>query len=214
MRGVHASVFGLAMALSGSVFAANYDLPDNIPQRKPGLWEMVQTGTVGPNKLRSIKRYCLDAKADRALYELELLRNELTVVYSDIHCRPPRFTMEGNVLTGDMICRTNSLTDHQDAGQDYHWKVVFDGDTRVTFEQEATPVDVMLLLDVDLVENQKWVGECPAGMQPGDYIDEGFHYNSDADPDEGRKDNIYESSRVVGKMLNEGKEINKRLGAM
>src|SRR5690606_1575512 len=50
LRGVHSSVFGLAMALSGSVFAANYDLPDNIPQRKPGLWEMVQTGTVGPNK--------------------------------------------------------------------------------------------------------------------------------------------------------------------
>ena len=65
------------MALSGSVFAANYDLPDNIPQRKPGLWEMVQTGTVGPNKLRSIKRYCLDAKADRALYELELLETSL-----------------------------------------------------------------------------------------------------------------------------------------
>src|SRR5690606_32422939 len=64
LRVFHTSAFGLAMMLSGSVFAASYDLPDNIPPRKPGLWEMVETGTVGPNKVRSIKRYCLDAKAD------------------------------------------------------------------------------------------------------------------------------------------------------
>ncbi len=214
MRVFHTSVFGLAMMLSGTVFAASYDLPDNIPPRKPGLWEMVETGTVGPNKVRGIKRYCLDAKADRALYDLELLRNELTVVYNDVHCQPPQFAMNGNVLAGDMVCRTNSLTDRKDAGQDYHWRMVFDGDTRVTLEREATPVDVMLLLDIDLVEKQRWVGECPAGMAPGDYIDEGFHYNSDAEPNEGRKENIYESSRVVDKLLNEGKEINKRLGPM
>ncbi|MDX3895837.1 MAG: hypothetical protein QHC66_14055 [Pusillimonas sp.] len=214
MRVVHTSIAGLAIMLSGSVLAANYDLPENTPARRPGLWEMVETGTVGPNKVRSVKRYCLDEKADRALQELEILRKELSVVHHDVHCEPPQFVLKGNVLTGDMACRTNSLTDSVEAGQDFHWTMVFDSDTEVTLERQATPIDVMLLLDIDLVEKQRWVGDCPAGQKPGDYIDEGFKYNSEAEPNEGRRDNIYESTRIVDKMLKEGKEINKRLGPM
>jgi len=214
LRAVRTFIAGLAIMLSGSVFAANYDLPEDIPARKPGLWEMIETGTVGPNKVRSIKRYCLDGKADRALQELEVMRKELSVVHNDVSCQPPQIVLKGNVLTGDMACRTNSSTDSAQAGQDFHWTMAFNSDTEVVLERQATPVDVMFLVDIDLVETQRWVGDCPTGQEPGDYIDEGFRYNSEAEPNEGRQDNIYESTRIVDKLLKEGKEINKRLGPM
>src|SRR5690606_19236670 len=107
----------------------------------------------------------------------------------------------GNVLFGDMTCRTNSQTDKAEAGQDFHWTMTFHGDTEVTLEKQANPVEAMLLLDIDLVEKQRWVGECPADLAPGDYIDEGFNYSGDAVPDKVRRDNVYESLKVVEKLL-------------
>ena len=65
-----------------------------------------------------------------------------------------------------------------------------------------------------VVDEQRWIGECPAEMEPGDLVDLGFNYNSDSWPDQPRADNIYESMKVVEKMLNEAIEINKRLGPM
>jgi hypothetical protein len=207
-------IAGLSLLFSMPFPAVAYDLPKDIPTRKPGLWEMRTTGTVGPNQLKDIKRYCLDASADHALQELNILRKELQVVYSDISCQAPKISLTGKVLAGEMACRTNSPDDAETAGNDFRWTTTFKNESEVVNEDHSTPQNVMLLLEIKLVEEQRWIGECPAGQKPGDGIDVGFNYNSDAWPNESQAINIYESLKVAKKMLKEGVEINKRLGPM
>ncbi|TKT75858.1 DUF3617 family protein [Aquamicrobium sp. LC103] len=214
MKPVTRRTTGLVLLFFTSFPAAAYDLPKEIPARKPGLWEMRTTGTVGPNQLKGIIRYCLDASADRALQELNIMRRELEVVYSDITCQTPKISLTGKVLTGEMACRTNSSDDDQAAGKDFGWTTAFKSDSVIVNEEHSVPRDVLLLLENKLVEEQRWIGECPADQKPGDGLDVGFHYNSDKWPNEAKPINIYESLTVVDKMLKEAIEINKRLGPM
>ena len=205
--------FVIGIALSSSTAAA-YDLPRQFPVRKPGLWEMKMTGTVGSNQVKAIKKYCLDASADRALYELEILRKELQVVHSDITCQSPNISVSGNVMAGDMACRSNSPDDDETAGIDFRWATTVKSDSEIVNEEHSLPRDVMFHMQNSTVEEQRWIGECPADLKPGDGLNLGFNYNSDIWPTEERRDNIYESSKVVEKLLKDGIEINKRLGPM
>ena len=208
------TVAEILAAIALSTPAAAYDLPTDIPARKPGLWEMRTTGMVGPNTVRAIKNYCLDAEADRALYDLNLLRKELEVVYTDISCKPPNISLDGNIMSGEMACRTNSTTDGETAGQDFRWTMTFKSDSEVVNEEYSIRRDIMFAGENNLVEQQRWIGECPTSMKPGDLVDLGFNYNSDAWPNENHPDNVHEALQRVEKMLKEGIEINKRLGPM
>ncbi|WP_188410651.1 DUF3617 domain-containing protein [Agaricicola taiwanensis] len=186
-----------------------------MPARKPGLWEMRATGTVGPNQVKALKKYCLGPSSDRALHELEILRNELQVVHSDITCQSPNISVSGNVMTGEMACRTNSADDDEAAGTDFRWTVTFKSDSEAVNETHSLPRDVMFHMDNKMVEEQRWIGECPANLKPGDFLDLGFNYNSDEWPNENRRaGNIRETRKQLEKSLKEGVEMNKRLGPM
>jgi hypothetical protein len=207
-------IAGLGLFLLTSFPAVAYDLPKDIPARKSGLWEMRTTGMVGPNQVKAIKKYCLDARSDRALHELTILRKELEVVHQDISCQSPKISLTGNIVTGDIACRTNSPDDGEAAGQDFRWTMTFKGDSEVVNEEHSVARDIMFSGENNTVEQQRWIGECPADLKPGDMLNLGFTYNSDAWPKENHSDNIHESLKRVEKLLKEGIEINKRLGPM
>ncbi|WP_170990133.1 DUF3617 family protein [Aquamicrobium sp. LC103] len=183
--------------------------------RKPGLWKMRATGTVGPNQVKAIKKHCLDATSDRVLHELEILRKELEVVHSDIACQAPKFSLDGNVMTGEMGCGNNSLDDDEAAGMDFRWTTTFKSDSEIVNEEHSLPRDVIFHRENNMVEEQRWIGDCPANLKPGDIVDLGFNCNSDLWPNENRPaDNIHEALNRVEKLRQEGIEINERLGAM
>ncbi|TWG92108.1 uncharacterized protein DUF3617 [Mesorhizobium sp. J18] len=206
------AVVGIALS---SLPAATHDLPKNIPARKPGLWEMRTTGTVGSNQAKAIKKYCLDASSDRALYELEILRKQLQVIYSDISCQAPKVSMSGNVMTGEMACRTNSPDDDETAGMDFRWTTTFRSDSEVVNEEHSLPRGVMFHTENNTITEQRWVSECPADLNPGGIVDLGFTYNSDAWPNENiPPDTIQDALKRLEKSMQEGIEINKRLGPM
>lgn len=179
MKTVVKSAIAACIFLPTSFSALAYEFPDNIPVRKPGLWEMRTTGTIGPNQIKAIKKLCLDAEADHALYELNILRKELTVVYSDIACQAPKIALSGNVMTGEMACRTNSTTDSETAGKDFRWTTTFNSDSDIVHEEHGIAHDVLLIGDNKTVEKQRWTGECPADMSAGDELDLGFVYNNE-----------------------------------
>lgn len=204
------SLAGLSWYALVALPAAAYDLPKDMPARKPGLWEMVMTGTMdGLGKVSSKEQYCLDARADRALHELFILRKELQVVYPDLTCQAPGFSQSGNVLSGEMLCRTNSQTDAEDAGKDFRWKYMFESDSHVVLEEHDTAREMLFSGETHIVEEQRWIGECAADQQPGDGIMDRLGKRK-----KGEYDNIYKSQEVVNKLLQEGKEINQRLGPM
>lgn len=203
-------IAGLSLGLIFSLPAVAYDLPEDMPARKPGLWEMVMTGTMdGLGKIGSKEQYCLDARADRALHDLFILRKELQVVHFDLNCQSPSFSRSGNVVSGEMLCRTNSQEDDETAGKDFRWKLTFESDSHVVLEEQDVARDMMFAGETRIVEEQRWIGECAADQKPGDGIMDRIGKRK-----KGEYDNIYQSREVVEKLLREGQEINRRLGPM
>ena len=205
------AVVGAALSTL-SAFA--YDLPPDLPARKPGLWEMRMTGIAEPNRVKAITKYCLDASTDRILHELTIMRKELEVVFRDIGCQSPNITLAGDVMTGKMACRSNSPDDDEMAGADFRWTLTFKSDGEVVNEEHSIASDVMFSGENQTVEEQRWIGECTADLKPGDGLDLGYSYNSDEWPSEAKPINIHESLKAVENLLKDGTEINKRLGPM
>ncbi|GGC06237.1 hypothetical protein GCM10007205_14290 [Oxalicibacterium flavum] len=201
---------GLGLCMLMSVPARAHDLPDNLPVRKLGLWEMVKSGTMeGGAGFKGREQYCLDADADRALHALYILRKELQVVYFDVSCPPPKLEVAGNVFRGEMLCRTNAPNDDAAAGKDFHWEYIFESDSQVKLVEYGMARDILFVGNSEFVEQQRRIGDCAADQKPGDGI-----IDRPGSREQGEYDNIYESLKVMKKLLNEGREINQRLGPM
>ena len=56
MKKKHAVAAMLTLLMCGSAAAERYKLPENLPVRKPGLWEVTESGTVGPNNVSGKKQ--------------------------------------------------------------------------------------------------------------------------------------------------------------
>ena len=208
-----AAFFLSGLALGASRAAPPYALPDNLPAREPGLWESVVTGMRGPNEIERITRYCLDAHADRALHELDVLSRELSVIYEDVGCRPPEYTVSGNVLHATLMCRTNRSDDSEQAGQDFNWTLTYNSEREVLVKMHSASRDTLIMDSEDLTGRQRWLGACTPGHKPGDMRDVRFTVNGKP----GHKsppDNVFESVKITTKMLNEAIDINRRLGPM
>lgn len=71
------------------------DLPPDLPERRPGLWEIhsegILSGAVKTYEERS--RICLDTAVDRALYRHDLDAKHMTVAMMDGKCDPPAYAL-------------------------------------------------------------------------------------------------------------------------
>lgn len=202
----------LIIALGSGVYISSYayDLPEEMPVRKPGLWEMRKTGSMEGGATLSMKeQYCLDADADRALHELYILRKELEVIYADVDCVSPRIRATQDSVHGELSCRTNSQNDADNAGKDFEWDYSFKSDSHVVVHERSVARDMLFVGESEFVEQQNRIGECAADQQPGDGVMDRLGKRK-----AGEYDNIYESLKVVKKLLKEGKDINQRLGPM
>lgn len=201
------SVLGLLAAASTP--AAAYDLPSELPERKPGLWESVMTGTFGPNEIKAVKRYCLDAEADLVLQETEIQSLELSVIYNDVQCQQPVVTRSGNLISGEMTCSAYKAS-VRPTGKDFHWKTSYLSPSEVVIERYAVAHNIQGGGEDRSVERQTWIGACPEGQKPGDKVDFGAGYNGGKSTQKPYKDNIFENRNVLRKMINEANELNSR----
>lgn len=200
-------ILGLLGSAAAPAFA--YDLPAELPERKPGLWEMIRTGTFGPNRIETAKRYCLGAKTDLVLQETEIQSRELSVIYSDVQCKPPVVTRSGNVVNGAMSCEAFKAS-VRPTGKDFSWKISYLSSSEVVVDEVAIAHNIHGGGEDRSVQRQTWVGACPEGQKPGDGVEFRPAYNG-GKSEKPRSANLFESRKVLTKMLNEANELNSRL---
>lgn len=203
----------VAAIVLSTLGAGAFDFPQDLPARKPGLWESVTTGMQGPLQIEHVKRYCLDLRSDRALHESYVLGRELSVIYEDVGCEQPKLALSANVMSGEMICRTNSAEDAETAGKDFRWTATFKGDTEVVIEEQNEARDILFSGEDHFVERQRWMGECPADQKPGDMLDISVKTNG-VETYKKPPSNILEGLVIKRKLIKEAKEINERLGPL
>jgi hypothetical protein len=143
--------FALAalLALPQAARATDY------PPRHPGLWEITMTMSGGQTPPHA-SRMCIDAATDARMQEIGMNATGKVCSRHDIH-------RDGNVLTIDSVCKfgNTEMTNHD--------VITFTGDTAYHGEikSHANP-PLYGPADKTMTQDAKWVGPCPADMQPGD----------------------------------------------
>jgi len=188
--------------------AAAYDLPKELPERKPGLWEMITRGTFGPNRIEIVKRYCLDAETDPVLQETEIQSRELSVIYNDVQCKPPVVTRSGNVVSGAMTCEAFKAS-VRPTGKDFRWKINYVSPSEVVVDEVGIAHNIQGGGEDRSVQRQAWVGACPESQKPGDGVEFFPAYNG-GKSEKPRSANLFENRKVLTKILNEANELNSR----
>jgi hypothetical protein len=128
----------------------------NPPDVKEGLWS-IHTQTIdnpGNVKSDSTSTICRNHEYDQ--YTMNLAKNVKGCTVSDE-------SYAGNKYTIAMHCTIGATT------IDSKGTTTFDGDTATHSESHATYTPAMGgMTDTTMIQDQKYVGACPAGQQPGD----------------------------------------------
>jgi hypothetical protein len=148
IRVLRAAAVGVVIA-GGTMQARAQDMPI----RKPGLWEISMQTTNAPSQR---VRHCIDAKTDRQMQKVGqgLDRNA---------CSRNEWRKDGDRYLGDAQCRfgqsvaTTRSVFAGDFGKSYR------GEVETKFEPPMSGVSQSKVTIV-----ARWAGACPAGWKPGD----------------------------------------------
>jgi hypothetical protein len=169
---MRSTLISLAMchALGTSYGARAFELPADLPSRSEGLWVIDQTGTISDDKttieIQKIWNACLDARADRALHELEVREQQSNIARLNETCEEPQPSISENALSWSMHCSGLSP-----AGENTGTSNVRHTTTFVTGEEtraESTIVnrDKLIRSHGQFLTYMKRVGSCEGGSSP------------------------------------------------
>lgn len=155
---IRATLF-LTAPLALVSFAA---LGDEMPARKPGVWEIASTQSGSPPQ---VARLCLDAPTEAVL----LAKAKATM---DAICSRHDTRRSGDVITEDSVCKpvTSQTTTH--AVTTLHGD---SGYTRISTSHYDPPF--MGETEANLTQEGKWLGACGPDMKPGDLLTSGHKMN-------------------------------------
>jgi hypothetical protein len=124
-----------------------------LPTRKPGLWEMTMQQ---PNAASQVVRQCIDEKTDRQMQQLgQGIARE--------NCSKNTWRRDGERYVSESECRIGSTTAVS--------RSVFGGDFTTSYRGEVEsrfepPLAGMSQTKTTIAA--RWVGACPGGWKPGD----------------------------------------------
>ena len=152
------SALALLAAAAVAPSASSLAQTDAPPTRKPGWWEMqVAISGPTPEPIRQTVHLCTNADYDK-------VQSPFGVNMNGAGCQPTKvahtatgWTVSGACDTGQMKITANAVATG-DLNDRYH----VDIDTRLDPPPAPQAGQVKVGLDA------RWVGECPAGMKPGD----------------------------------------------
>ena len=153
-RIVSAGIVVMGLALIGVAQAAGLE---DLPKRKPGLWEMRMVSPDGKKTSGTI-RMCIDAATDAMLTKFA------TGITGQI-CTKRDIRVSGSVATIDAVCTVNGSV------QTVHSTISFKGSTayRADARVHSEP-PFMGTSDSAATQEGKWIGPCPSDMKPGELI--------------------------------------------
>jgi Protein of unknown function (DUF3617) len=128
---------------------------DELPSRKPGLWE-VKTSIDKRNAPAVVIRQCIDAKTDRIMMSI-------AGPYSQDVCPKHTVQRSADSTTIDSACAFAGKAATADAVVTGSFDSAYT--MTVTSQSEAAPGDTMTMR-----MEAKWLGPCAADQKPGDMI--------------------------------------------
>jgi hypothetical protein len=145
-----ALISGLACAVTGA-------WADDLPKRKPGLWEVtlhIASGNMPPQGMK----FCTDAATDAELYKFGMNAAQGLCSRYDLH-------RSGDVATVDTECKMGDMKMTSRAVMTFTGDAAYKTDIKTHFDPP-----IMGRSDSTMTQEAKWAGPCPADMQPGDMI--------------------------------------------
>jgi hypothetical protein len=144
----------MLIAVSSTTLAATIE---DLPRRKPGLWEMTIVPGEG-ERARPASKVCIDAATD-----LELMRFGLGL--TDQLCSKRDLSVKGEVATIDAVCKIGN------SQQTSRSTIRFTGNSAYRTEVKAKfDPPFMGRSESTTIQEAKWTGPCPADMKPGDLV--------------------------------------------
>ena len=148
------SLVTVAVLASSLAFGASIE---DLPKRKPGLWEMTIIPAEG-QRAPPASKVCIDAATDRELMRFGMGMTEQL-------CSKRELSVSGNVATIDAVCKIGN------SQQTSRSTIRFNGDSGYRTEIKAK-FDPPFLgkSESTTIQEAKWTGPCPADMKPGDLV--------------------------------------------
>lgn len=203
------------LLMAGTPFPYS-DLPANLPERRPGLWEIHTegrlTGAVKTYEERS--RICMNAAVDRALYRDDLDAKHMTVAMMDGNCAAPVYALDGNHLTMTMHCTSRGVEGSPRAETAFESTTTYSGPERVIVEHRRTDRNHVVFDGVSTYhDTMTRIGDCEPAQKPGDRIRIDSRMNGSEIQKSMRTDNIFDASRTHRKVMEDILAAHGRLNA-
>jgi hypothetical protein len=144
-----------SMLLALSVRVA---IGDELPVRKPGLWEMkvLKTGSPVPNMT---VQHCTDVTTDRSLNDSLLPLTKQACAKQDLQKIPTGYVADAVCTIGG-----SSLTAHTEIVGDFNSAYTFSMTSHTDKGPGGKPFDTTTSIAA------KWLGACKADQKPGDIV--------------------------------------------
>jgi len=129
----------------------------DLPKRKPGLWEIKMTTSMGPGG-PSVSQHCIDAKTDDLMQQRAQGMDKKA-------CSKNSVRREGGKVIAESVCKFGETTATT--------KVVFSGDYSSQYRGDIHSTyspPMMGTKESRSTLEAKWLGACKAGQKPGDII--------------------------------------------
>jgi hypothetical protein len=137
--------------------AATAGYADEVPHRKPGLWEVV-THSGNSQRPPMTQRICLDR-------DTESLLDRAAVASSQEACSKSETHVSGTLVTVKATCDLGKTRLTTEAS------IEFESDSAYHTEVHSTFNPPMRGKSTDhSTQDAKWTGACPADMKPGDMV--------------------------------------------
>jgi hypothetical protein len=143
--------------LGGLACAVAAARADELPKRKPGLWEVTLHMAQGAMPPQGMK-FCTDAATDAELYRFGINAAQGMCSRYDLH-------RSGDVATVDTECRMGDMKMTSRAVMTFTGDAAYKTDIQTHFDPP-----VMGRSDSTMTQEAKWTGPCPAEMKPGDLV--------------------------------------------
>jgi hypothetical protein len=151
------SMRSVTLLFAAAICSSTIVWADDIPRRRPGLWEITRI-TVDANNPARTSRICIDSATETMLRDMgsSFARNA---------CSKAEVSASGNVVTVDSICQLGESRSMN------HTVITSSGDTAY-HHVATTRFDPPLFGRADSTSEMdgKWIGPCAADMRPGDVI--------------------------------------------
>ena len=152
MREFSIAVIAFVTSVGLSPLAASAD-ELNLPDRKPGLWEL-STQPAGLPKAITTKM-CLDQATDKAMMKLGM---------SISQCDQLTMSHDGNDLVIDSVCTVG--------GAKMKTHAVISGDFQSAYAMKSVSDRISgasnLPAHSEVTQQATWISDCPSDMKPGD----------------------------------------------